>query len=195
MITERKRAPRRTSMSCSKCGKDVLLENIDILMMGGMPEKVWHNECLPILKHRDCLDTCSCKRSKRTASLPSVNTRKKKMVNNLHNGHHKPQTNGEEYDPAYLVEEYTGLKLPYTGKPEPVPQVTEISQNAEAKILLEKESTASVEGGGTTTQNDPKPRRIASQGHYCIKCGKPIVMTGRRGRPPIRCGNCKSGIT
>ena len=184
MITERKRAPRRTSMSCEKCGKDVLLENLDILMMGGMPEKVWHNECLKILKHNDqCLETCSCKR-------------KKRMVNNLNNGNHKPQTNGEEYDPAYLVEEYTGLKLPYTGKLAPMPEwlaeTPEISQNAEAKSELEKESTASEEGGGTSTHIDPNERRIRS----CVKCGKEIfIARGRRGRPPLRCGNCRSGVT
>ena len=118
------------------------------------------------------------------------------MVNNLNNGNHKPQTNGEEYDPAYLVDEYTGLKLPYTGKPAPMPEwmaeVGEISQNAEAKSELEKESTASVEGSGTTTHIDPNERRIRS----CVSCGKEIfIAKGQRGRPPLKCGNCRSGVT
>ena len=182
MITERKRAPRRTHMPCEKCGKDVLLENLDILMMGGMPEKVWHNECLKILKHNAlCLETCSCKR-------------KKKLVNNLHNGNHKPQTNGEEYDPSYLVEEYTGLKLPYVGAEptETAPPLGEISVLAEAEILLEKESTASDEGGGTSTHIDQNERRIRS----CRDCGKEIFIARKqRGRPPLKCGNCRSGVT
>ena len=176
MIVERKRAPRRTHMPCEKCGKDVLLENLDILMMGGMPEKVWHNECLKILKHNAlCLDTCSCKR-------------KKTLVNNLHNGNHKPQTNGEEYDPAYLVDEYTGLKLPYVG----APPLGEISVLAEATEILGGDSTASVEGSGTTTHIDPTTPRIRS----CVKCGKEIfIAKGQRGRPPTKCGNCRSGVS
>ena len=176
MITERKRAPRRTHMTCEKCGKDVLLENLDILMMGGMPERVWHNECLKILKHNDqCLDTCSCKR-------------KKKMVyDRTHNEY--DQKNGHKSTPDYR----DSLVVTMVATDRSV--VGEISVLPEAKSELEKESTASEEGGGTTTQIDPKASRIASGGHLCINCGNPIVMTGKRGRPAIRCGNCKSGVT
>ena len=179
MITERKRAPRRTHMTCEKCGKDVLLENLDILMMGGMPERVWHNECLKILKHNDqCLDTCSCKR-------------KKKMVyDRTHNEY--DQTNGHKSTPDYR----DSLVVTMVATDRSV--VGEISVLPEAKSELEKESTASVEVSGTTTHIDPTvglgasgERRIRS----CVSCGKEIfIARGQRGRPPVRCGNCRSGV-
>ena len=173
MITERKRAPRRTTMSCEKCGKDVLLENLDILMMGGMPEKVWHNECLKILKHNDqCLDTCSCKR-------------KKKMVyDRTHDKY--DQTNGHkskpEYNDSMVITEVS------TGESE----VGEISVLPEANLITGSDSTASEEGVVPTTHIDQNERRIRS----CVKCGKEIFIARKqRGRPPLRCGNCRSGIT
>ena len=173
MITERKRAPRRTHMPCEKCGKDVLLENLDILMMGGMPEKVWHNECLPILKHtRDCLLTCSCKGKKRM------------IYDRSHDKY--DQTNGHKSTPDYR-DSMVVTMVATDGS-----VVGEISVLPEAKSELEKESTASVEGSGTTTHIDPTTPRIRS----CVSCGKEIfIAKGQRGRPPLKCGNCRSGVT
>ena len=174
MITERKRAPRRTRMPCEKCGKDVLLENLDILMMGGMPEKVWHNECLKILKHNDqCLETCSCKRKKKPV-----------IYDRTHNEY--DQTNGHKSTPDYR-DSMVVTMVATDGS-----VVGEISVLPEAKSELEKESTASVEGSGTTTHIDPTTPRIRS----CVSCGKEIfIAKGQRGRPPLKCGNCRSGVT
>ena len=181
MITERLRAPRRTKVFCGKCRKAVLLEPIDILIMGGVPEKAWHNECLNLPKHNSrCLETCSCKKGKM-------------VYDRTHDKY--DQTNGYKntkmYKDSMVVEEIRGSVVETLSAPE----VPEISTLAESTEITEKESTASNEVGGTTTHNDPKARRIASQKRLCIKCNKEIIYPKRRGRPPVLCGNCKSGVT
>ena len=41
---------------------------------------------------------------------------------------------------------------------------------------------------------EPKPEPVAVSPNYdkpCVVCGQPIPRTGKRGRPPAKCANCK----